>query len=110
MFSKKNTIYFMSLLMLAISFIKPVMAADDDDDNILGEIAADIAGGVFMAVCETSTACTEIMNIICVFSLVVALILCCMNPEQFCNDCCRPKTFRRSATSYATYKFVGGGR
>ena len=108
MFSKKNTIYFITFLTLAFVFIKPVIADDDDDDDIIGEIAADIAIGVFMAVCETSTACMDFMNIVFIISLVIAVILCCTDPQAFCDICCSRKSFRRGATSYGAYRLARG--
>ena len=107
MFSKKNTIYLITFLTLAFTFIKPVIASDDDDDdNFITEMVIDISFGVFMAVCETSASCMGFMKIVFYISLVVAVIAFLTDPQGFCNNCCRVKTFRRGATSYGAYRLA----
>ena len=49
---------------------------EDDDDNALGELAADLMIGVGIAICETSAACSMFMTIISTFVFIMMLCTC----------------------------------
>jgi predicted membrane protein len=94
----------LSFIVLAMVFMIPVMAEDDDDD-IVTEIIIDLAVGIFIAVCETSATCTYFMYIVSIFVLFILLISCCINGS--CNsidECCTVRSTRRGLTNYAGYR------
>ena len=49
---------------------------EDDDDNALGELAADLMIGVGIAICETSATCSMFMTIISMFVFIMMLCTC----------------------------------
>jgi hypothetical protein len=102
MFSKKTMITFITYLIMAFTFFKPVFAADDD--NTSNEVKTDIVVGIFMAICETSTTCTSVMRVVVAVVLVLGLIMLILYPKIFFEVCCNTKNLRRGATSYTAYR------
>ena len=107
MFSKKSIVYFTTFLILAFTFVKPVIADDDDDDNILGEIVVDLMVGAFVAACETSVTCSYYMNILAVFFMIVSIITCCINgPGSTMDEWGTSRNARRAGTAYMGYRLM----
>ena len=107
MFSKKSIVYFTTFLILAFTFVKPVIADDDEDDNILGEIVVDLMVGAFVAACETSVTCSYYMNILAVFFMIVSIITCCINgPGSTMDEWGTSRNARRAGTAYMGYRLM----
>ena len=99
MFSKQTLAKIFFCLTIVIAILPKFVRADDDDDDILGEIMVDLFVGVAMATCETNATCSKFMSIVMFAIILITLIGCCINGCK-CNDEYRPsrKDIRRMGT------------
>lgn len=88
------------LFIITISVVK----AEEDDDDILGEILTDILVGSAVAVCESYAACKGFMILITIVFIIISLIGWCCNGCR-CDDEYYPsrRTMRRAGTSAISY-------
>ena len=104
MFSKQTLakIFFFFTIVLAI--MPKFIRAEDDDDDILGQIVVDLMVGIAVAVCETNATCSAFMTIVAIAFIIISLICCCINGCR-CDDEYRPsgRTFRRAGTGAIGY-------
>ena len=99
--SFSTVIYTLTILfIISISVVK----AENDDDEILGEVLTDILVGSAVAVCETNAACNGFMTLITIVFIITSLIGWCCNGCR-CDDEYYPsrRTMRRAGTSAISY-------
>lgn len=89
-------------LSLAIMFliVGTALCYDDDEDDVLTEVVIDMIAGYTIEECSYNKACSEMMSIISVSTIVAALVMWCIY-----EDCrCRMPTCyeaRRTGSVYA---------
>jgi len=77
----KNFRNFIPYLLIIFS-IFTMAHGEDDDDNALGELAADLMIGVGIAICETSAACSMFMTIIGTMAFLMILCTCLCGSDR----------------------------
>ena len=98
---KKST-----LLIALIFMIKFMMVfAEDDDDDIMGEIIFDIFVGVAMEVCTHYATCSLIMSITFMAILILAFIGCVLGLVKP-GDVVNARNVRRVGTHYVGRSLV----
>ena len=104
MSSKQTLAKIFFLLTIFLTILPKFVKADDDDDDIVGEIIVDLFAGVAMAACETSATCSSFMTIFTIAMFLFTLLCCCINGCK-CDDEYRPsgKTYRRIGTGAIGY-------
>ena len=85
-----------------LTLLRTAVAVDEDDDDILTEIAVDLMIGVAMSVCEQYVACQAVMIITGFITLIIGLMLLCIG-EISCADLCTRRHSRRFATRALGY-------
>lgn len=90
--------------MIILAIMPKFIRAEDDDDNLLGDVLTDIMVGVAVASCETNALCSAFMTIVSIAFIIIILIGCCINGCR-CDDEYRPsrKSLRRVGTSAIGY-------
>uniref|UniRef100_A0A6C0EPR1 Uncharacterized protein n=1 Tax=viral metagenome TaxID=1070528 RepID=A0A6C0EPR1_9ZZZZ len=101
MFSIIKPKFIIPLLILFTKF-QIIIAVDDDDDNILGEIVVDLLVGAGISICESFVFCKLMMLFVGFISLIAVLIGICSG-EIGCEDICNSRNARRSFTSGVGY-------
>ena len=102
MFSKNTTIKIFFIFTIFIAIFPKFIRAEDDDDDIVGEIIMDLSSGVMIAMCETSVACSSFMPIVAIITLIsLPFCLCAgiIEPDDLCNK----KQARRGLTTGVGY-------
>ena len=66
---------FLIVLIFMINFM--IVFAENDDDDIMGEIIVDLLIGVAVEICSHSTTCSAIMTIIVIISENITLLTIC---------------------------------
>lgn len=104
MFSKQTLTKIFFFFTIALAILPKFIRAEDDDDDLLGEVLTDIMVGVAVASCETNALCSAFMTIIAIVAITITLIGCCINGCR-CDDEYRPsrKSFRRAGTGAIGY-------
>ena len=64
MFSKNTIAKILFVFTIMLTIFPKFIRAEDDNNNVLGEIAVDFMIGASMAVCETSAVCSSFMSFI----------------------------------------------
>ena len=102
--SKQTLTKIFFLLTIFLTILPKFVKADDDDDDIIGEIIVDLLIGVAMAACETSATCSSFMTIVSIAIILFTLLGCCISGCK-CDDEYRPsgKTYRRIGTGVIGY-------
>ena len=102
--SKQTLAKIFFLLTIFLTILPKFVKADDDDDDIIGEIMIDLFIGVALAVCETSATCSSFMTIVTIAMILFTLLGCCISGCK-CDDEYRPsgKTYRRIGTGAIGY-------
>ena len=77
--------------------------ANDDDDDVVGEIISDLFVGAALAMCEHYAWCQMLLITAVVAFVVVAAIIFISTGECLCS-CPSRKNIRRSATVYGGYR------
>jgi hypothetical protein len=88
MFSKNTIVKVLFVFTIMLIIYPKFIRAEDDDDDVLGEIAIDLMIGFGMAVCETSVACSSFMSLVVIITLIsLPFCLCAdvIDPRDFCN-------------------------
>ena len=104
MFSKKSIVSSF-FLVLFLGFFVTKAVAEEDDDDILGEIVTDLLIGVGIAICEEFVICKFFMVLIGCIAFMMLLIGLCSG-EITCADICNGRNARRGLTTGAGYGFV----
>ena len=94
-----KSIWIFTFLLFTMKF---VIATDDDDDDIAGEIVTDLIIGAGVAICEEFVVCKLVMIIMGFVCAIMVLIGLCSG-EIRCEDICNRRTARRSFTSGVGY-------
>tara|TARA_B100001121_G_C18617819_1_gene587780 strand:+ start:674 stop:1012 length:339 start_codon:yes stop_codon:yes gene_type:complete len=104
MFSKQTLAKIFFCLTIVIAILPKFVRAEDDDEDILGEIMVDLFIGVAMAACETSATCSSFMTIVTIAIVLFTTLGCCINGCK-CDDEYTPnrKIFRRVGTAGVGY-------
>lgn len=100
----KNLRNFIPYLLIIFSLFTMVHG-EDDDDNALGELAADLMIGVGIAICETSAACSMFMTIITMTVFFMMLCTCLCGSDRDRRDLwdCMPSGRRVAGTGAGYY-------
>lgn len=102
MFSKNTITKIFFIFTIFIAIFPKFIRAEDDDDDIVGEIIMDLAVGVMIAMCETSVTCSSFMNIVIIIALIsLPFCLCAGVIEP--GDICNKKHARRGLTTGVGY-------
>ena len=98
-----------SILLFALIFmIKFMMVfAEDDDDDIKGEIVVDLFVGAAIEVCTHYATCSVILFILSVIVLISALIGCILGTLKP-GDVVNARNVRRMGTHYVGRSLVRG--
>jgi len=104
MMNKKSllTVFF---LLITCSMLTLKVAADDDEDDTVGEIATDLLIGVGIAICEEFAMCQLFMFVAGVIGLIICLIGLCSGEVTFA-DICNSQNSRRGLTTGVGYGLV----
>jgi len=101
MFSKKSIFYSMVFVTFFGFFVAKV-AAEEDDDDLVGEILADLMIGVGIAICEEFVICKSIILVAGFIGFIVFIIGVCVGDVN-CSDICNGRNARRGFTVGAGY-------
>ena len=82
-----------------------IVFAENDDDDIMGEIIVDLLIGVAVEICSHYTTCSAIMTIIVIISLIVMFIGCMLGNIQL-GDVINRRVVRRIGTQYVGRRFA----
>ena len=104
MFSKQTLTKIFFFFTIALVILPKFIRAEDDDDEILGELLTDLMVGVAVSACETNAMCNAFMTIVTIAFIIISLIGFCINGCR-CDDEYTPtrKSFRRAGTSAIGY-------
>ena len=104
MFSKQTLTKIFFFFTIALVILPKFIRAEDDDDEILGELLTDLMVGVAVSACETNAMCSAFMTIVTIAVIIISLIGFCINGCR-CDDEYTPsrKSFRRAGTSALGY-------
>lgn len=104
MFSKQTLAKIIFCFTIFMVILPKFVRAEDDDDDILGEIIVDLFIGIAVSACETNATCNKFMSIIAITIVIFTLIMCCINGCK-CDDDYRhnKRTFRRIGTATVGY-------
>jgi hypothetical protein len=92
--------YFKNTMLCVLTFFVlfvSVARAEDDDDDILGEMTTDLAIGVFMGICSSFAMCHLFMVTLGFISFVMVIIGICSG-EIGCDEIFNCRNVRRGAT------------
>jgi hypothetical protein len=89
--------YFNILPYFAFFIFVSVARAEDDDDNIIGEIITDLLVGAAIEVCSMYATCRLIMVFFTFTALIIIVIALCLG-EIGCKDIFNCRNARRGAT------------
>lgn len=104
MFSKQTLTKIFFFFTIALVILPKFIRAEDDDDDLLGELLTDLMVGVAVSACETNAMCSAFMTIVSITVIIISLIGCCINGCR-CDDEYSPsgRTFRRAGTGAIGY-------
>ncbi len=90
------------LLLIFAGLFTKVIADEGDEDDILGEIVADLMIGFALSVCEEFVICRAFMIAVGLTALLATIVCCCLG-ELSCEDACSRRRARRTFTSGIGY-------
>ena len=104
MFSKQTLSKIFFFFTIVLFILPKFIRAEEDDDDLLGEIIVDLMVGVAVSACETNAMCSAFMTIMTIAIIIISLIGCCINGCR-CDDEYRPsrKSLRRVGTGAIGY-------
>ena len=87
----------MLCVLILFALVVSVAGAEDNDDDILREIATDLAIGAFMEICSSFAMCHLFMVTLGFMAFVVVIIGICSG-EIGCDEIFNCRNVRRGAT------------
>jgi hypothetical protein len=79
---KSKMVYALPFMFILLAFCTKVARADDDDDDVLGELMIDMLTGVAVAACQSNAVCNGILSIVTVTLFIATLIAWCIGGCQ----------------------------
>jgi hypothetical protein len=105
MFRKKLIVSSLFLVLFLGFFVTKIVAKDDDEDNIIGEIVTDLFIGVAVSICEKFVICKFFMFLISFMFVMIIIVGVCVG-EINVTDICNGRNTRRALTVGAGYGLV----
>ena len=105
MFSKNTIAKILFVFTIMLTIFPKFIRAEDDNNNVLGEIAVDFMIGASMSVCETSAVCSSFMSFIAIIAFISILFGLCTGAIEP-SDLCNKRQARRGLTAGIGYGFA----